>query len=579
MSPAARLKHARHALAGLLVPATWLALAGAAHAGEADAPDTTTTTEAPATTTTTAAPTPTTTAPPKQLRKVLARAAEGEAALAQLNGDDEPDSDSPGAAVPVAPTAALISRPAPASINTSDFWTLSPAGVPSVSRGQPAGTPTAAPGLVATAPASAADQDGGIPTGDTPSSTPAAPVPSTAFAPAPAPVPSTGWPGTISGAPAPVVDPAVGAAIGGAPAVVVAGGPSATGQGENPERGPPAAAITTGDANATGNQTVTTIDQSTLVVVTRRGTVSLTTAENRDTGATWRSATLPSGLLGGTDPQLLTAATGARMGDGTVTITTGDAFALGNWSSTTINQSTTVVVTARGQDVTVDQPASVVNVGTATAVTGSNTALGSGNNGNGTALITTGDAVAYGNRSTTVISQDTTVIVTGSHSSVRVAQSAAVDNIGTATAATGDNTATGTTGSGNGYAAISTGSATAVGNQSSTTVTQNTTAVATGNRSSITIGQQADVHNVGTATASTGGNAAVATSGGGTGSVLITTGDASAVGNQADTTITQTGISVATGKFAGISIIQGVGVVNNGTAVATTGGNTAVGAG
>ena len=50
MSPAARLKHARHALAGLLVPATWLALAGTAQAEDKDAPATTTTTAAPATT-------------------------------------------------------------------------------------------------------------------------------------------------------------------------------------------------------------------------------------------------------------------------------------------------------------------------------------------------------------------------------------------------------------------------------------------------------------------------------------------------------------------------------------------------
>jgi hypothetical protein len=583
MSPAARLKHARHALAGLLVPAAWLALAGAARADEADAPATTTTTEAPATTTTTAAPVTTTTAPvPKQFRKVLAAAADAEAMLAGLGGGDGGGTSPAASPVATGPatlvTAAIASRPAPPSISVDDVLAAFP---PRFARPDRRSAGGAGPSADPTTPGAPAADPGpfGVPTGDGPASGPPATAPGMAFVPSPAPAPSTGWPGLVSGVPAPVVDPAVGAAIGGAPAAVTGGAPSSTGQGENPERGPPAAAIDTGNANATGNQTVTTIDQSTLVVVTRRGTVSLTTADNRDTGATWQSATLPSGLLGGTDPRLLTTYTGARLGDGTVTITTGDATALGNWSSTTINQSTVVVVTAKKQDVLVDQPASVANVGTAAAGTGSNTALGSGNDGNGTAVITTGNAVAYGNRSTTVINQDTTVVITGSRSSVRVEQSADVDNIGTATATTGGNTATGTTGSGDGGAVIATGDATAVGNQSSTTITQNSTAVVTGGKSTVSIDQQANVKNVGTATASTGGNAAVATSGGGTGSVLITTGDASATGNQAGTTITQNGISVASGKFAGISVTQGVGVVNNGTAVATTGSNTAVGAG
>lgn len=574
MSPAARLKHARHALAGLLVPATWLALAGAASAEQADGKATTTTTEAPATTTTTSAPSLPLS---RDARRTLEAAAEAQATLDAFD-DGDIDDEAPAApaepAAPAVPAAAPVSRPAPPSISVSDVLADLPAPPTRAQALASVGGAPVAP-LTPTPPA-------GVATGDGPASSApvGAPGPGQASSsPGTTPAPSTGWPGFVPGASAPPVDPAVGAVIGWAPDAPSGTGPGLTGQAENPERGPPGAAITTGDAAANGNQTVTTIDQSTLVVVTRRGTVSLTTAENRDTGATWRSVTLPAGLLGGHQPWLLGATTGARTADGAVTITTGDALASGNQSSTTIFQKTTVVVTARNQDVEVDQPAYVANVGTAAAGTGGNIGIGTGNDGTGAAVITTGDAFAYGNRSTTVISQDTTVVVTGSNSSVRVGQSAGVDNIGTATAITGDNTATGTTGTGTGGAVIRTGSATAVGNQSSTTITQNSVAVVTGGRSSVTIDQQADVKNIGTATASTGGNAAVATSGGANGSVLITTGAADATGNVAGTTITQTGISITTGRFAGISITQGAGVQNAGTAVATTGGNTAVGVG
>jgi hypothetical protein len=576
MSPAARLRHARHALAGLLVPASWIALAGAAHAGEADAPATTTTTEAPSTTTT---------APPafnlpKDARKKV------QAAQAFL--DSMPSSPAPDAGAPAAGStpstgdgtgaAPAISPTAPASIRIEDLLAAIPGrrtgGTSATATGAPASTTAAPTGATAPAPPVT-----GIPTGDRSTSGPPAPTGTLAFSPGPAPAPTSGWPGLVSGAPAPLVDPAVGAWIGGQPAAGPGSASAQTGQAENPERGPPAAAVTTGDATATGNRTVTTIDQSTLVAVTRRGTVSLTTAENRDTGARWTSATLPSGLLAGHDPRLLAMVTGDRTGNGTATITTGDALAIGNDSMTTINQSTIVAVTAKGKDVVVDQPAFVANVGSAAAGTGGNTALGTGSDGNGSSVISTGDAFAYGNRSTTVINQATTVVVTGANSHVRIAQSADVDNIGTATAGTGDNIATGTTGSGDGTTVLRTGDAVAVGNQSQTTITQTGTAVVTGGRSTVNIDQHAGVNNVGTATASTGGNAAVATSGGANGSVLITTGNASATGNQAGTTITQRGINITTGKFAGISITQDAGVVNRGTAVATTGRNTAVGAG
>jgi hypothetical protein len=583
MSPAARLKHARHALAGMLLPATWLALSGPAQAEDVAPADTTTTTEAPAATTTTAPPATTTTLPlPKKTQKKLQEAAAAQAFLASFGADDPADPLSrPIVAEPVvepAIAAAAEGDPAPILIGDGDEgsdggWTQNGTGsVP---------TTTVMPAATATTDTTGEVPFTGLPTDDGPGSGLPVAGSGASLDLGSVPTPATGGADLALGPALTGLDPAVLAASGQAPSTLSFYVTGSTGQSENPERGPPGAAITTGNASASGNQAFTTIDQTTMIAVTEKGTVSLTTADNRDTGAGWMSATLPSGLLGGHEALLSAAGfgTGGVEGSGTVTITTGDALAVGNWSTTTINQKTMVAVTADGQNLVVDQPASVANIGTATAVTGGNTAFGTTNGGAGSAVITTGDATAYGNRSTTVINQSTMVAVTGSNSHVWIIQSATVDNIGTATATTGDNTATGTTGEGDGSAVISTGDAKAVGNESSTTIDQRGIAAVTGNGSTAVIDQQADVNNVGTATASTGGNAAVATSTGSYGSVLITTGNADATGNTAQTTVTQRGISVATGRFAGTSITQGAGVVNAGTAVAASGTNTAVGAG
>ena len=579
MSPAARLKHARHALAGMLLPATWLALSGAAQAEDATAAATTTTTEAPATTTT-VPPTTTTTRPlPKDVKKKLEQAAAAQAFVDSF-ATDEPEADpSPTGGeivseiVSETPTATVGDGTAPIQVTDGVERSVD------APRSRPgAANPTAAPsspGAPEAAPLT------GLPTDDDPRSALPSGGAGAAFDLGAVPAAAVGGADFGLGPDGAGLDPALLAASGWSPSLSSFFAPGTTGQAENPERGPPAAAIDTGNATATGNRTVTTIDQTTMIAVTEKGTVSLTTAENRDTGAGWMSATLPSGLLGGHEALLSAAGfgTGGVSGTGTATITTGDALAIGNWSDTTINQKTMVAVTANGQDLVIDQPASVANVGTATAVTGGNTALGTTNGGGGSAAITTGNATACGNRSVTVINQSTMVAVTGSNSHVWITQSATVDNIGTATATTGDNTAFGTTGEGDGNAVIRTGDARAVGNESSTTINQRGIAAATGNGSTAVIDQQAHVNNVGTATASTGGNAAVASSGGSYGSVLITTGNADATGNTAQTTVTQRGISVATGRFAGTSITQGAGVTNAGTAVAASGINTAVGAG
>ena len=580
MSPAARLKHARHALAGMLLPATWLALSGAAQAEDTTAAATTTTTEAPAATTTTVPPTTTTTRPlPKDVRRKLEQAAAAQAFVDSFGADEpaaaapSPEGEIVSETVDAAPPVPTADRPGPIQVADGPQLSFDRPARPGASVPTPAGP--SGSGVAETAPRT------GLPTGDGPRSALPTGSAGAAFDLGSAPAPAGGGADLGLGPSSAGLDPAVLAASGWSPALSSVFVTGATGQGENPERGPPAAAIDTGNADATGNRTVTTIDQTTMIAVTDKGTVSLTTAENRDTGAGWMSATLPSGLLGGHEALLSAAGfgTGGVSGTGTTTITTGDALAIGNWSDTTINQTTMVAVTANGQDLVIDQPASVANIGTATALTGSNTALGTTNGGGGSAAITTGNATAYGNRSVTVINQSTLVAVTGSNSHVWITQSATVDNIGTATAITGDNSATGTTGEGDGSAVIRTGDARAVGNESSTTINQSGIAAATGNGSTAVIDQQAHVNNVGTATASTGGNAAVASSGGSYGSVLITTGNADATGNTAQTTVTQRGISVATGRFAGTSITQGAGVVNAGTAVATSGINTAVGAG
>jgi hypothetical protein len=576
VSPAARLKHARHALAGLLVPATWFALTGSAAGEEAPTTTTTTTTAAPATTTTTAPP-PTTTTIPAKYQERIDEARATQAAWAPYVGEDESEAPAPaeaaGAGVPVESVG--TDDPIPSVIAVDDEWL--PATAPRTLRLAPTATDAAAP-----AAASTESTPSELPsTDDTGAPAPTTPSGGSAQVVAPSSGSFAGWGDAFSGLPASLADLAASAVAGQQLPAPLTLGPSATGQAENPERGPPggSADISTGDAIATGNAAVTTINQTTLVAVTDKGTVSLTTVKNPDTGEGWMSASLPSSMFDGDAAPALAMVTGYGEADGTAVITTGDAIATGNQSTTIINQKVLAAVTADGADLVVNQPASVANVGTATAVTGANTALGTSGDGTGSTVINTGAATAVGNRSTTIINQKSLVAVTGSGSTVSVVQSADVDNIGTATAITGDNTATGSGGEGDGSAVIHTGDAVAFGNISSTTIHQTATAAVVGDGSNASIDQQATVDNIGTATASTGGNAAVATAGGESGSVLITTGDAAATGNVADTTITQDGIRIATGRFAGVSVTQDAIVANIGTATATTGRNTGVGVG
>jgi hypothetical protein len=580
VSPAARLKHARHVLAGLLVPTAWLALSGTARADDAgkDAGATTTTT-APATTTTTVAPAPATPAPPtpEAVRQQFAQAVAAWWAAGGVGQGSEdpapsgPDAGGSGLDLPAPP---LVDQPGRPVIGVGDLLPALPSRPSRPVRPTPAGV-TPSPPLAPTP-----DATGGIPVGDGPSS--GLPSPQSlglAFSAVPAPSPTGGWTGPVPGALTSVPVVAGGLDLGALFADGPAGGAGTTGQGENPARGPPAASIGTGNADATGNTTETTINQSTTIVVTPRRTVSLTTATNPTTGATWLSATLPSDAFHGASAARIFGADTAG-GDGTVTITTGDALATGNSSTTTINQETTVVVTADNANVVVNQPAGVANVGSANAGTGSNIAIGGSGSGTGSASIATGSAYAVGNQSTTTINQTATVVVTGSSSNVSIDQTADVDNIGTATASTGNNSALGGSGGGSGDATITTGDATAIGNASTTTITQTFTSVVTADHSNVSIDQHADVTNVGTATATTGDNTAVGSSGGTSGSegtAAVQTGNASAIGNLAGTTVDQSGVSITTGHMAGTSVTQAGIVTNIGSAIASSGGNIAIG--
>jgi len=350
--------------------------------------------------------------------------------------------------------------------------------------------------------------------------------------------------------------------------------------------------------------------------------------------------------------------------DGTSTTGTGDAGATGNQANTDSGQGA-AVQGHNGSIHVVRQSNTVNNAGVAVANTGGNTGAGNTTNGdmnavngqlsagggiannsgrasnssNGTSTISTGDANAVGNQSNTDITQVANVnAVGGLGAIVVVTQDATVNNLGVAVANTGQNTAAGNTTNGdfnalnlqgalafgsiannsgaatnnsNGTAGIDTGDANAVGNQSSTGVTQIANVNAGGTLGGLVVVQQrANVNNIGVSVANTGGNTAVGnTTNGdfnaataqlaGAGSILgppgteiasndgiasnnsngtagIRTGNATGVGNRSSTHITQQANTYLVG--GGFVVTPQTANVNNlGVAVTNTGLNTAVG--
>jgi hypothetical protein len=254
---------------------------------------------------------------------------------------------------------------------------------------------------------------------------------------------------------------------------------------------------------------------------------------------------------------------------------------------------------------------------------------GAGTASDGAGAAHSGDAVAVGNRSGT--QHDQTGTPSGALGSLQVIdQTAVVGNVGVAVADTGGNRAVGNesgngatttqtaldalggaTNSGtaasssNGTALVSTGDATAIGNQSNTTITQSASGAVHGSVGSILIVNQAGgALNAGVAVAQTGGNqatgntstndvglvqeasasAGLASNSGqaanaSDGLATIWTGRASAVGNESETKVVQSsqGASGDDGLGGLVLVPQLAAVVNVGVATADTGGNTAVG--
>jgi hypothetical protein len=207
---------------------------------------------------------------------------------------------------------------------------------------------------------------------------------------------------------------------------------------------------------------------------------------------------------------------GGNASKGSASITTGAATAVGNNSTTTVSQTAATGGAGAGPDVVV-QPATVVNAGVAVANSGGNVATGNdsfnvavndqdatgviasnaagggGNASDGTATIVTGSATAVGNQSATTITQAATTGDDALGIDV-VVQPATVVNLGAAVANSGLNSATGNdsfnlafnfqdangliasnvaNGAGNasdGHASVLTGAATAVGNDSMTSI-------------------------------------------------------------------------------------------------------------
>ena len=240
----------------------------------------------------------------------------------------------------------------------------------------------------------------------------------------------------------------------------------------------------------------------------------------------------------------------------------GDAEAVGNRSGTQKHQDGSVSG-ALGNLQVVDQTATVANTGVAVASTGGNRAVGNesdneadnssfaanglggavnsgsaANSSNGTALVSTGNASAVGNQSTTSINQSANGSAHGGLGGILVVnQTGAVLNAGVALADTGQNVAIGNTS--NGRAGFLQGAAAAAGLATNSATARN----------------ESD------------------------GLATIATGSASAVGNQADTKVTQsTQGSVGGPDPEGLELLTQVGlVVNAGIATASTGGNQATG--
>ena len=456
-----------------------------------------------------------------------------------------------------------------------------------------------------------------------------------------------------------------------------AGPASNSGEAANGSNG--AATIRTGNATAVGNQSNTTINQTAhgqahgqlggILVINQDAVVTnsgVALANSGGNSATGNGSTNTAGLVQDANSDAgIAANSGAatNTSDGKATIATGGASATGNKSDTQVIQSATGSAGgALGGLVIIDQDAFVLNTGEATANSGENEATGNvstntadvdqdipggggpadpigvaSNNGEasnwsgGTGNIATGAATAVGNESSTTVRQTANADIVGPGGASLITQDSNVTNDGEATANSGGNTALGNDSDNDanlfqdvassgatdvgvagqfglaenvsdGTGSATSGSASAAGNRSQTTVEQ--TAKSDGGALNLQT-QTNTVLNTGIGTANSGNNTGIgntsendadvdqeadivvppppgadvavlgnfglaSNASDGTGSV--TTGAATATGNDSSTHIAQTidpdGVVVAT---------QVAGVVNAGAAIANSGNNTAVG--
>ena len=338
-----------------------------------------------------------------------------------------------------------------------------------------------------------------------------------------------------------------------------------------------------GDASAVGNQSGTNNTQTvtvsgnlgTIQVINQQANVNNTGAAVANTGGNiaignssnnGADATQTAGSGGGVASNNGQAANGSN---GSATISTGNASAVGNQSSTNINQ--VAHGSAHGQlggILVINQDATVTNSGVALANSGGN--LARGNDSDNDAGLLQGTDVAGG----------------------------VASNNGKATNGS------------DGKATINSGNTTATGNKSDTQITQSASGSAGGELGGLVIiDQDAFVTNRGAAIANSGLNAAegntstngaqlnqaigtpvlpvfdpvgVASNNGEAsnwsgGTAAVTTGDAGAVGNQSSTSVKQTANADIQGDGGLTLVTQNSDVLNEGLALANSGGNLAVG--
>jgi hypothetical protein len=269
-----------------------------------------------------------------------------------------------------------------------------------------------------------------------------------------------------------------------------------------------------GDAESTGTDDETRVQQTVVASVTDDGAVSVL-----------QLALLVNIGLAAAD----TGSTPASVG-GSAVVETGDALAVGNQAITVIDQA--AVLDATAKEVRTAQTANSRSIGIAISNSGGNLVIGiSGAGGSSavTVVATSGGATAIGSRSTTDV-QQIAVVSAGAGGVVDVVQQVVVANLGVALASSGG----GVVGEGDqavldslwgliaaligesgwnqlalpsgpaGASATRTGSSQAVGNQSSTQISQQVVAAALAGLASAQ--QDAVVANAGIAVANSGAN-------------------------------------------------------------------------